>query len=81
MPLNAFDNDGKFQHYCKYVVMRKTIVDIPSGKHWIERCKCNRLLVIDCKFVVEGSNSPQITKTWFDKDGNIEKVTGYKTNN
>lgn len=66
-----------YTHYCKYYVLKKSMRSHMHGQSWYERCKCGRTIWIDCKFYVEGRNSPQITKTWFDREGNIERVTGH----
>jgi hypothetical protein len=52
-----------------------------NGQSWNERCKCGNTVWVDCKFIVEGMNSPSITKHWYNKDGNLLKITGGKNNN
>ena len=42
---------------------------------WIERCRCGRL-VKGLMELVDGN--PVTVKHWFDRDGNLERKTGYK---
>lgn len=88
--MNMWDieNDGEnpegvgvthFKHFCKYSLVRRSIKDVGLFKKWIERCRCGRFVLVDCKLFVGGSNSPKVRKTWFDSEGNVSRITG--TNN
>lgn len=65
-------------HFCRYSAIKKTIRDHANGQRWTEKCwKCGKFKAVDCTFIVDGSNSPRITVTWFDEEGKYLKTTGY----
>lgn len=68
----------KYTHHCNYQVLRGTKAITAYGRKWTERCWCKRMVIVDCKYIVAGSNIPAITKYWFDRDGNLERTTGLK---
>ena len=58
--------------------MKKTIMAKPdgSGRTWTERCRCGRIVEVDCTFAIAPSKTPKYTRSWYDQDGNLERVTG-----
>lgn len=58
------------KHFCRYVVMKRTIEVAENSKKWLERCKCGRMKWCDCTFFTATSKIPKITITWFDREGN-----------
>ena len=67
--------EGK-QHYCVYMLMRRTIKMTGSHQQWVERCMCGRMKVVDWNMIHDGANSPAMIKHWYDSDGNCVKKTG-----
>ena len=64
---------GRFNsgHYCRYSVLKKTIVQQVNGQRHMERCRCGRFKLVYCKFFVEGSIYPEIKVLLFDRAGNL----------
>lgn len=77
--MEAFRGSSPRKHWCRYWRVKDSMSNLSNGKRWIDKCKCGRIVVIDCRFMIDGSNSPGISKSWFDSDGNLERVTGYKS--
>lgn len=68
----------RVNHFCRYWPIKKTRKNYANGSnHWIERCRCGRTISVDCSFSNGDVKSPQITKVWFDIEGNIVKRTGF----
>jgi hypothetical protein len=64
-------------HYCFFRLIRSSIHyfgDDRMVSH--ERCSCGRTKRIDCKFDLVELKSPKLLVSWFDKEGNLERVTG-----
>lgn len=63
------------KHWCKYFRVKSTSYSSDGRNYWTERCKCGRLVLVDCNYFNRDSKFP-IRKRWFDADGNFEKETG-----
>jgi hypothetical protein len=64
-------------HICRYFLVKDSIKSTKNGQTWWERCRCGNNVIIDATFIVEGSNFPRQTRTWFDSDGNMTNITGW----
>ena len=69
---------SKPTHICQYIPDRGAVASSARGKKSTSTCLCGRMIVIDRKYFVEGSDSPKIVKYWYDIYGNLERVTGDK---
>ena len=46
------------------------------GERWIEKCRCGRTVLVHALFNLAGSDSPKMSKDWFDRFGVFERHTG-----
>lgn len=65
-------------HFCYFRKVRSHVDS--EGVKWVERCRCGRSVTIDCNFFVRGCKTPKMIRTYFDANGNIERVTGSAIN-
>ena len=72
------DPQPRFIHFCAYTVIRRSITHSQTGIRWIERCRCGRMVDVDRTYIVEGSKFPTVRRCWFDREGNLVRVTGTK---
>ena len=70
----------QLHHVCKYVMVKKSVRHKANGQQWIERCRCMKFVSVDYRYFVEGHNSPTVTKYWYNKEGDLDRVTGYRNN-
>ncbi|SRR6266487_7191169 len=74
--------ENEREHYCRYSILRRTIhhQNDEQGflirRNWEERCRCGRIKAIDCKFDATEQKSPTRTIRWYDREGNLLRVTG-----
>ena len=62
-------------HWCYYRRLQGSSNRTDTTMEWIERCRCGRLV----KGVMEVVNGTPVTvKHWFDREGNLERKTGFK---
>lgn len=64
------------KHWCRYWRVKNSNSRYNGSIRWIEKCKCGRIVIVDCKLFNRDSNSPTVTKAWFNSDGEFEKETG-----
>lgn len=62
-------------HHCKFFLIKRSSYFKYPIHHWTERCRCSRTVQVNVKWI---EAKPFMTKTWFDQDGNIVKITGDK---
>lgn len=64
------------KHFCRFSVIKRTISNGIEHIKWVERCRCARVKMVDCKFIVEGSKIPEMTIVFFDRNGKQEIKNG-----
>lgn len=71
-------NAASAPHWCRYVVLKKTMRTLASEQTWFERCRCGRSVsvVVDRNHSIGARKNPAVYKTWYDAEGNELKMTG-----
>ena len=69
-------NPSVREHWCSYRRVSGSSKDMIGGLRWIERCRCGRFKMVECKYRPVDGESPEVTVFWYDKDGTLERTTG-----
>ncbi len=62
-------------HLCYYRRLQGSSQLKDNAMQWVERCRCGRLVK---GFMRPVNGKTEVTKSWFNRDGDLERVTGYK---
>lgn len=57
------------EHWCSYKRVQGTTNRLPKLITWIDKCRCGRVIQVQ-------STAAGISKTWYDREGKLERVTG-----
>lgn len=60
------------EHWCLFKRVQGTTNRLPTIITWIDKCRCGRVIQVQ-------ATASGIRKTWYDKDGKFERVTGDST--
>lgn len=66
-------------HLHNFRVVNRSQSHYGTGMRWIERCRCSCTIQCDNSFEF-GSSKAKTVKHWFDREGNLLRITGEKVN-
>lgn len=69
-------NIVSYQHKCRYYILRRSLRHTQKGERWLERCHCGKVVMVDCILDDMQAKSPEMRRAWFNKNGDLVKVTG-----
>lgn len=65
-------------HFCFYRRVSGSSNQTDKAMKWIDKCRCGR--IIEATVAADESGIPKVRKCWFDRDGNLDRVTGTNEN-
>lgn len=68
--------DARPEHFHNFRVVNGSLQHTGNGSNWTERCRCGSSVVVEQTFRVGERFAARMIKTWFDRYGNVLKVTG-----
>lgn len=63
-------------HICIYRKAGKASQREDERMHWVERCRCGRIVDIVLINSRDSQRGPIVRKAWYDNEGNLERKTG-----